>query len=58
MDNFSLYKERKAGQSSELFLNCHRSTDFGRILISPGEFSENEILFQAIKGFKPRMYCG
>lgn len=56
VDNFPLYKERKTGHDSELFLKCHRASDFGRNFISPQENYDKRILFQAIKGFRLRIY--
>ncbi len=56
VDNFLLYKERKSGHYSELFLNWHRTSDFGRTFISPQKNYDNCIFFQAIKGFRLRMY--
>lgn len=41
-----------------MFSDWHNATDFGRTFISPQKKYDNGILFQAIKGFRLRIYCG
>jgi hypothetical protein len=41
VDNFWIYKERKKESYSEMFLERHKSLDFGRVLISPNKKSED-----------------
>ena len=56
VDNFLLYKERKSGHYSELFLNWHRTSDFGRTFISPQLYRKYAHLDHMILYQNP-LYC-
>lgn len=55
VDNFLIYKG-KVVHYSELFLNWHRTPDFGRIFIRPHKNSGHYIIFYAIIGLMRWIY--